>query len=248
MKKTIFIFFTSLLLARENPFLPAKELNEDIMVTNVKESYPPFLGRVFELDKNAMILNEVLFKYRLNDGTQSEASFSINESLAPNDGLRLEYFKPDEIDKINSLTKELESLRQALDEALASQKELKKAQATAQAKPQPSPDENIKPKPKPLLRFKNIAIDLNGDKIFINPQAKLVRHFVWDNKIVLDFSPALAQFKSYTMQLLSSLKTDISTIAIGYHKDFFRVVFKLKKPIKYSIKELNGGYELSLGK
>lgn len=85
MKKIVcFVLFISLVVARENPFIPTNELNTSIMTTNLTESYETLEKQDVNFSKDASLLLNIVFNYRANDGTIRQKIIDINKTVDSN--------------------------------------------------------------------------------------------------------------------------------------------------------------------
>lgn len=97
------------------------------------------------------------------------------------------------------------------------------------------------------INFKNlIKFEISDDNINIYTNISLFRNFAYDNKkIVLDFKFNNLLFSTFNKSLN---KGSFSKITIGSHDKFIRVVFNLNPMSEYILRNIKGGYKLSLRK
>ncbi|WP_230057528.1 AMIN domain-containing protein [Campylobacter suis] len=86
MKKIVcFVLFISLVVARENPFIPTTELNTSIMTTNLTESYEALEKQDVNFSKDASLLLNIIFNYQASDGTIRQKVIDVNKTVDSNE-------------------------------------------------------------------------------------------------------------------------------------------------------------------
>lgn len=240
MKVVFFLFFAILLSARENPFLPAGDLNTNTLTTNVKQTYPDFKTLEIRTNANDMLLREIVLLFRADDGNENKKKISIDQLIKPNSSYLL--ISKDEFDKsikaaINEATSKLESELKSIKNARQDQQDASKQDVSNK------PEKTALKQNTQVFKFKNlVGFELFDESIKIYTKAKNIKHFTYENKkIVLDFNASFNQFATFVKNIKHE---KISKISIGAHNGYFRVVLNTLNT-KYTIKSIKGGYELN---
>ncbi|MDL0088793.1 AMIN domain-containing protein [Campylobacter gastrosuis] len=271
----IFYLFVAVFVscfARENPFVPSGDINGEIITTNIKEEYEVFNKQSIKFPSDASLLLNIKIKYRANDGTIKEKSIDINKTINHNDEyalLKLNEPKPvvsKKLDvsvtmpdvsvvKVVKKSDENATLPKPSDAPILTQKSEQnntevvvkhvKTPINEQVKTAKKGDLNIKLPLKSVKFMDFIRFDADKNRLNIITKDKIIRHFKHEkDKIVVDFK-GKPMFKTKDIELNTG---EFSKVTLGWHKSFYRVVIKLKKPQKYELNALKdeSGYEINL--
>lgn len=229
MLKKVILIITGLMvgvLARENPFLPAKSFEELDAPTNVVEKKEDFEQQSTSLPSRARVLKYVVFGYQSLDGSIEEKRINVNKSVDWHDPL--------------VVTKEsvlLDSL-DFLPEAPSGEKPSSKIPVVSKKNEKPK-EKSVKVKYEDLVSFEAFKM-----KIMVNTKDKLIRHFMVMRpyKVVLDFK----EDKSFYTKSLSIEHGAFKKVTLGNHKGYYRAAIELDGHYVHDVKEVDGGYEVIL--
>lgn len=259
MKKIIFLSIACFLMARENPFVPAGDLNTDVVVTNLKQEFKPFSQLKIELDKSDMLIDEVVLYTVQKDGSKRKQSIKVGQSIDPNVEYVLTDIKntickscqtpvalnPEVVNLIpkNPEPKEIKKDNQQSISDKTVIENSKESDKTLKNEPQETkkPEKDIKDS----FKFKNLVrFEVSDGLIKIYTSAKLSKDFVYKKeKIVLDFNAKFRQFLTFSKRLKTA---GFDVINIGAHSGYFRIVIVPKKFEGYVLRPIKGGYELEI--
>ncbi len=258
------LLITSIIIARENPFLPFGYKREKKSKNLVKEE--------FKFPKNTKKIRRIIFEYINEDGTVSLKSIYLDKFFNPNNKMVImqgnRYFT---IPKL--VGKEDKNNHKILDDSYVSKhfvnvyekrpRDRKKIINQKDENPKNDLDkeivsekrekflDNIKDDEpvedavliKKLVFYKEIKIDLYQNKFLIYTKDKIRKKFILkrEAKIVIDFNRKLN--KKTKLQRVN--RDRYKDVIIGIHSDYYRVVVKLDKLKTYKIKKRDNFYEIT---
>ncbi len=231
MRKALFIsLFFSLLLSRENPFIPADIIKKFEKATNETESLPPFKSAKITLPSSARVLKEILVKYQNIDGSESVKKIKIDSLI--------DWHKP----LIISQRSEKKSDLNLTSLNKKNKKSVKKIEKISSLKPLKNKKSNFKSKEFKINKFLRVKIE--GKAIYLFTKNRKLRNFMVAKpyKIIIDF-------KSLEDISFKTIKTNlpfVKKIVIGNHIGYFRAVFVLDGNYGYKIRKISSGYLITL--
>lgn len=255
----LFLFIT--LNARENPFFPTEGEN-DIPLTSSKDMTLPVLKRAaVTLPPQARVLQKVTVEFKNLDGSIEHRAIELENSVdwhlpifisqsyvidneAPkNEIIKSEIVKsvvPKNIIPKNEIVK-IETIKNDLIKNEVFKNDAVKSDVvknpTAQAKVKQINFNKI-------ASMEHIAF-FSSDKILkILTKDEMLRNFVMaePHRIVIDFKREVS-FKTYEKQIPKNI---FSSIKIGNHSGYYRVVIELDGLYRYSMKTLPEGFLFTL--
>jgi hypothetical protein len=233
-----------LLIARDNPFLPANDNKQDSKgVSNNR----PVIEKEFRftsttLPDSARVLEKVVFVYKNLDGSIKEKPVKVQERIDWHMPLVVTQGSPNISNQPLVLPEDKEEVRQAEVSSVS-------VQVPKQAPKIEAINNEVKQDPvvkKQLIAFpsKNPFITLYqiNNELWIQTQDHLKRDFIIvdPHRIVLDFSRNTTFYtKSIQTKSIPYIKVDF-----GNHKGYYRVVITLDGKYRYRLQNSEEGYLL----
>lgn len=214
MKKTaLFLSFLSLLVARDNPFLPVKHYNSPTQ----QESITQFSKYEFSLPANAKIIENIVINYINIDGSIKSLKLDINQSFDWHDSFLISRVKSKE-PQLEALPKQ--NIKQEIkqEETLSKQNdEAKEIKQTIEEK------KTIDEKFDSFDIFDLVSIKYNQNDVYVSSSSRVLRYFTLPNpeRVVIDFEKTIG-YKPQTIKMQNSY---FSKVVLGSHNGFFRLVF-----------------------
>jgi len=228
--------FTTIALARENPFSVAMDPLSVGRTTQIKEERADFNGTKFTLPSSARILKSASITFQNIDGSISEDIIAIDQNVDWHYPLVLS-------SKMAEATKPQENLQNALKK-----NETKKVETPVVQLPL-SQKESLKDKEilasSRLKMSENIGFEIESKAIMIYTKDMKVRDFLISNpyKVVVDFKKEKDSFATKTMEFS---KPPFVSATLGDHDGFYRIAIVLDGHYRYDITAVEGGYKIVL--
>lgn len=230
MKKLILLaLFCALLFGRDNPFTPVISPVESGKVSEV-EPLAPFSELKIKLPSSARKIRSVKITFQNIDGSVEAIESGLNNDIDWHYPLTLTHNA--KIIESTPPKKEMQSVESA-------PKELPTMPQNQMS------DEPIKPASlKSFEGYDFVAFEISEKTIFIKTKDEKIRDFAITDptKVVLDLKRKV-NFKS------KNIETNLpyfSEIAIGNHKDSYRLAIKLDGLYKYKLEKVDNGYKIAL--
>lgn len=226
-------FIVSILFARDNPFIAAKNgMEEDkIEATNIKPSYDEFSKKEIQLPNYARVLRYVVVGYQVLDGSIKELKVPIDATIDWHDPLILSI--NDDTPNAPDITLEkdnLPPLEPKIEQKVVKTVPIKKQPQVVKQAPKSKPKEDKKQTQTFHSFFK---FTTQGRFLTIYTKDTMIRDLIVSKpyKIVLDF-------KSDTTFYTKTLKIDnppFKKVTFGSHDGYYRASFLLDGPYPYNI-------------
>lgn len=239
MKYFLVLFFSVFLIARENPFIPSGEMDEDkIKATNIKPLIEDFEKKRINLPNSARILKYITIGYQTIDGSIKEKKVLVNENIDWHDDLILSVKDIAPIPTIVPV-QEVE-IQDSIKKGKITEKIVIKEDLKVDKKPK-------KVKKKKLFSFNlksYFDFDIQGKTLTLHVKDRLLRDFLVSKpyKLVFDFKKKSA-FYTKTLKIN---KPPFTSVTIGAHDSFYRTSFLLDGPYGYDLKKEVGKIVIKL--
>ncbi|WP_250325844.1 MULTISPECIES: AMIN domain-containing protein [unclassified Campylobacter] len=251
MKKYLFLLISSMLFARENPFVPIVKINNPSPIEEIKE----FKKTAFSVPSDARILNKMKLIYTNVDGTLKEFELDINEALdwhkvymlldaqeLTNQDKEEAKTELKEVDKIKLALKNQENAND--DNSNVEQNTTKITEVKKEENKENKISKTTEYTPLSLDISNNFKIVIDKKNISIKTNSELIREFSLKkpNRIVMDFkiNPSL---KNKSFEIKANYFDEIYT---GVHRNFYRLVIKLDGIYNYNIEKKSKEYLIKL--
>lgn len=220
--KYIFIIglFVISLLARENPFMPVKSMDEDkIKATNIKEDLKDFEKQEIKLPNSARILKYITIGYQAIDGSIQEKKVSINQNINWHDSIFV---------TTNTIPMQPMPVKEIVAKNIETKKNVQKEPQIKKIKSKPKIKENSFLILKPYFSF-----SATENELILHAKDSLLRNFQVSKpyKLVFDFKRKSA----FYTKTLAINKPPFKSVTIGAHESFYRTAFLLDGPYVYSL-------------
>ena len=211
MYKTFVLLFLSslLLIARENPFFPAKNTKQINITSNQIKAYTPLEKIPFSLPSSARVLQEVTLKFINIDGSVGSKTLQVQNSI--------DWHKPIMISQPQAISI---------------------VQHPHKSSSKKSDQQFVK-----VIRFHDfLTLKVLKKSVQLVTKDKNIRHFmmVHPYRVVIDFKKT-SDFLSYVKKIKNSVCT---SVAIGNHDGYYRVVLFLDGQYHFSFKATQYGYNI----
>ena len=241
MKYTLFLaFLATILMARENPFVPSGVAKSDINSTNIITKPKDFTSLNINLPSDARELSHISVHYKSVDGSIKTKNYEIDSSIDWHDTLVLAKQQAPQ-----TTQKEMLDVSVTTGEPGGTTKPAKSI--TLSDAPQvsaisaPSLESALE-----TFDFANLfQISIFSSKIVINTNDMLLKSYDDGSRIVLDFKKSGGDFLTKSVDFKNVV---LKKMIIGSHQKFYRVVLQLDKKYKYSIRQNSDNYTIWLGK
>ncbi len=236
MLKKIILIIAGLavgVLARENPFLPAKSFEGVDAPTNKIEKRGDFEQQATSLPSRARVLKYVVFGYQSLDGNIEEKRMEIDKDI--------DWHDPLVVTKESSLLNFpliLPKLPPGEDAPLMTNLD-KKDEILKDEMPIEAEEKSVKATHEELISFEAFKMRME-----IETKDDLIRHFmvVDPYKVVLDFENDTS---FYTKEIDIEYGA-FKSVTLGNHKGYYRSAILLDGHYIYEINKIDGGYEVIL--
>ncbi|NOQ30042.1 MAG: AMIN domain-containing protein [Helicobacteraceae bacterium] len=221
------LLFSTILQARENPFLSISTAQELPVSSNIKETFEPLKRASITFPDSARVLKEVIFKYQKLDGEIVEKKLLLNRSI----DWHLPVFVSQTMSTSQNspIKKEIIIIDRVVPAKVIKKKEkkvLKKAN---------------------LIKFKKINFikfsQLNNKSMQIITNDKILRYFLLTkpHRLVID----LKRNTSFVTKTKLVNKIPFKSITLGNHNGYYRVVVALDGQYKIKVEENDKGLLLN---
>ncbi len=244
----IILLLLSLGNSRDDPFKPFsyKSKNDSNSKIYAKIEFPD----------NAKKINKVIFEYETNDGTKTYINKRIDKKIDPNKVLIIRQSKERKVGFVMDLDDDILADLE-LDDSEFEVIKQNDFYSEIRKKRRDDPFTNItEDKPKKtnskiekgedFIRhvefYDFISIDLYKKKFVIICDNKIKKQFMinGENKIVIDFKHSIEA----NSKRKNIFKPPYKYIDVGIHSNYYRVVMKLDRLKKFTLKHTDLGYEV----
>ncbi len=225
--------FTSLVLARENPFSIALDPMDTGRTTHVKDTRVDFNGTQFTFPSSARILKSVSIVFQNLDGSISEEILAVDQTIDWHNPLLIYAKKP-----------EIPTKSETLPESLAKEPEAKKSE-TIPTISMPKVIAQVEEKPESKMLGEGVGVEVVDNRIMIYTKDVKVRDFLINKpfKVVVDFQSSKEAFSTKSVDFS---KPPFVSATLGNHEGFYRMAIVLDGHYRYDIARVDGGYSITL--
>ena len=220
------------LAARENPFKPIIDNTVLPVTSNSVEKAPPFEEVKVQLPADARVLTSVAIYYQSIDGSIKKEIVAIDRSIDWHDPILITQTGIGTKPKKRS-TKTKPAAAKAIHKKPSTAKRTKPT-----ARPSSPKEENLYTP----LPFISIKFEDNAVRIVTDDEKIRVFHLADPFKIAIDFRRDAAFLTKHR----TLGKAPFKAVDIGNHKGYYRVVFTLDAPYRYTVSKIADGYIIDL--
>lgn len=258
----VFVLIYSFCFSRENPFLPAGDINSGVMTTNIIENLPPFEKQNIKFPSDTKEFISITLKYKNLDGSIKEKAVDINKSIDWQDEFVLMKLatpvvvaKPDvsvtkDEPKITIKPINIETNTTVITIAPPAQPAVERDINLTKQEPLKdvviTPIENVEKLPTKTVKFNKSSFEIDPMQIkILTPDVK-IKDYPWSNdrKIVIDFKSS----KNFYTKSFGIDCGAFKSVTFGAHDSFYRAVIDLDGRYKYTLENIDGGYLLKVSK
>jgi hypothetical protein len=228
-----YCILSSFLIARDNPFFPLEGSTDLSKTSNKIKRYKPLKRATITLPDTARVLKKVTFSYQNLDGSISEKSLNLENSIDWHLPLFVSQYYSDSLVKRNASSKKKKILNKISIVKNDIDNKNKKSVRNSQKR-------NFKE----IFNYRFIRFDQNKHLIKIKTDDELIRKFLLVNphRVVMDFKRDAA-FRTKSKKLDN---VPFKEIRLGNHDGYYRVVITLDGRYRFKIDETSSGQLLEV--